>query len=583
MKILWRLFTYIKYQWLSFSSGVILSMLSAALTIYAPQITGHMIDDIAHQYQNKQEIDYVSIIEKLSFYAGIILLSIAVSYVSYNILARASNRVTKEIRDQAHQHMQHLPISYFDNKPAGKVAARIVNDTESLKQNFYMNFMTNIIIHLVTVVGVYIAIYKIHAGIGLGLMGLIPLFIVWQYMYMRLIQPKNLAWRESVSQMNSHIAELIHGISMTQIFQRQDTVLEEFQASNETLTGQLNDIVDIETKLSWEFSEFLKRIVTLLVILFVATHLLNNQLSMSIGTLYLLMDYISRLFDPISIIVRLMSFVQQAIASGSRVFELLDTPVEEDPQAKIVMEKGQVVFDQVNFAYVEGYPILKNITFTAQPGQTIALVGHTGSGKSSIINLLFRFYDPQSGTIQIDGQDIQNYQRESIRNDMGIVLQEPHLFTGTIASNVSMTDDRISDQQVLYALERVGAGPMLAKFDLGIHEPILEKGQSLSSGERQLVSFARALACNPKVLILDEATSHIDTETEAIIQHAMNVVKEGRTTFIIAHRLSTIQHADMILALNEGEIVERGNHAELLSLDGIYAQMYRMQLNQELG
>ena len=580
MQVLWRLFTYVRYQWPRFILGMTLSVIATILAIYAPQITGQMIDDIAQQFKSQGTIDGSMIVQKLAWYAGIILISTLLSYLSYNILAQASNYVTKIIRDHAHQHMQQLPVSYFDNKPAGKIAARIVNDTESLKQNFYMNFMTNIFMNLVTIIGVYIAIYRIHAGIGLALVALIPIFIAWQYVYMRLIQPKNLAWRELVSELNSHIAELVQGISIIQVFQRQKSITEQFQETNHQLHRQLDQIVNVDTALSWNFSELLKRLVTLSVIAFVASNLLSHQLTMSIGTLYLLMDYISRLFDPISIIVRLMTFVQQAIASGTRVFELIDSPVELDSAQEIVIDQGQIAFEDVNFNYVEDHPVLQAITFEAQPGQTIGLVGHTGSGKSSIINLLFRFYDPQSGTILIDGQDISQYRRESIRNQMGIVLQDPHLFTGTIASNVSMTDDSITDQAIEEALRKVGAGPLLAKFDQGIHHPVVEKGQSLSSGERQLISFARALVRNPKILILDEATSHIDTETEGIIQHAMEVVKEGRTSFIIAHRLSTIQNADIILVLDQGRIVERGSHDHLLAKEGIYAQMYRMQLNQ---
>lgn len=580
MQILWRLFTYVRYQWARFILGMTLSVIATILAIYAPQITGQMIDDIAQQFKSQGTIDGSMIVQKLAWYAGIILISTLLSYLSYNILAQASNYVTKIIRDHAHQHMQQLPVSYFDNKPAGKIAARIVNDTESLKQNFYMNFMTNIFMNLVTIIGVYIAIYRIHAGIGLALVALIPIFIAWQYVYMRLIQPKNLAWRELVSELNSHIAELVQGISIIQVFQRQKSITEQFQQTNHQLHRQLDQIVNVDTALSWNFSELLKRLVTLSVIAFVASNLLSHKLTMSIGTLYLLMDYISRLFDPISIIVRLMTFVQQAIASGTRVFELIDSPVELDSAQEIVIDQGQIAFEDVHFNYVEDHPVLQAITFEAQPGQTIGLVGHTGSGKSSIINLLFRFYDPQSGTILIDGQDISQYRRESIRNQMGIVLQDPHLFTGTIASNVSMTDDSITDQAIEEALIKVGAGPLLEKFDQGIHHPVVEKGQSLSSGERQLISFARALVRNPKILILDEATSHIDTETEGIIQHAMEVVKEGRTSFIIAHRLSTIQNADIILVLDQGRIVERGSHDHLLAKDGIYAQMYRMQLNQ---
>lgn len=295
------------------------------------------------------------------------------------------------------------------------------------------------------------------------------------------------------------------------------------------------------------------------------------------GTLFVLINYVTRLFDPIANIVRLMSMLQQALVAGSRVFELIDHAVEEDNGRELQVTEGNVVFDGVNFAYKEGQSVLKDINISVKKGQTIGLVGHTGSGKSSIINLLFRFYDPQEGQILIDGKNIVDYGRESVRADMGIVLQEPYLFSGTIATNISMNDEAISEDMILDAIEKVGAKDLIAKFAKGIHEPVIEKGQTLSSGERQLVSFARTLASNPRILILDEATSHIDTQTEEVIQHAMNVVKEGRTTFIIAHRLSTIQNADQIILLDAGEIKERGKHEELMALGGQYAEMFQLQ------
>ena len=241
--------------------------------------------------------------------------------------------------------------------------------------------------------------------------------------------------------------------------------------------------------------------------------------------------------------------------------------------------EGNVTFHNVSFAYKDEDYVLKNLNFEAKKGETVALVGHTGSGKSSIMNLLFRFYDPQKGRITIDGQDIASLPRQAIREHMGIVLQDPYLFTGTIASNVSLNDERISRETVEEALKAVGGERVLKNLEKGIDEPVIEKGSTLSSGQRQLISFARALAFDPAILILDEATSNIDSETEEIIQHAMDVLKEGRTTFIIAHRLSTIKNADKILVLDRGEIVEQGTHDELIALGGRYEMMYRLQAN----
>ena len=280
---------------------------------------------------------------------------------------------------------------------------------------------------------------------------------------------------------------------------------------------------------------------------------------------------------PIQNIIMQMSFVQQAIASGERVFELMDTKAEPEQLDNLSVAEGEVSFDHVNFGYTADKKVLKNINFRAQPGQTVALVGHTGSGKSSIMNLLFRFYDAKDGQIKIDGQNIQSYSRQSVRDEMGIVLQDPFLFNGTLLSNITLDDPRISREKAKAALIEVGGATLLRQMKHGLDEKVVEKGSTLSSGQRQLISFARALAFDPKILILDEATSSIDTETEQIIQKAMEVLKTGRTTFIIAHRLSTIQHADQILVLADGEIFEHGNHTTLLKTDGIYAEMYHMQ------
>ncbi|MNN01019.1 putative multidrug resistance ABC transporter ATP-binding/permease protein YheH [compost metagenome] len=297
----------------------------------------------------------------------------------------------------------------------------------------------------------------------------------------------------------------------------------------------------------------------------------------SLGVLYAFVDVLGRLFQPITGMVNQLAALDSSMVSAGRVFSLMDEPGEEVTDGSMPRYKGNVEFKDVSFAYKRDY-VLKNISFEAKQGQTVALVGHTGSGKSSIINLLFRFYDPQKGCITIDGQPVQDLPKQWIRQHMGIVLQDPYLFTGTIASNVSLGDKRISREMIEKSLKDVGAMKILSHLPKGLDEPVVEKGSTLSAGERQLISFARALAFDPAILILDEATANIDTETEALIQSALEVLKKGRTTFIIAHRLSTIRSADQILVLHRGEIVERGTHDELLALGGRYYQMYRLQV-----
>ena len=576
MKVFIRLIKYIRYRWGQFLIGTILSVASAGLAIYGPMIASRLIDRVADGAKSGQMLSLKALWPDLFFYFMIMSVGILLAYASFLILARSSNAISKMIRDQAHQHMQRLPISFFDDKPAGKISARIVNDTETLLQNFYMNFMNQILLNLVMVVGTYIALYSVSPQIGLTLLVLLPIIVIWQWLYIKWVQPINLKWREIISQQNSQIAEMIHGISIVQLFQRQATVCEEFAQTNQAWLKTRYDQINIETLLSWNFSELLRNLVIFAIMFYLGRQFTEGIFGYSVGTLYLLIEYTTRLFDPITMIVRLSSFVQLALAAGTRIFELLDTPLEEDADQEIRVDDGHIRFDSVSFAYNDDW-VLQDLNFEVQPGQTVGLVGHTGSGKSSIINLLFRFYDPQKGQILIDGQAIDQYRRESLRQSMGIVLQEPYLFSGTIASNVSMNDPEIGPEKVVEALQQVGAIPLIDKLEKGIEEPVVEKGQSLSSGERQLISFARALACDPKILILDEATSHIDSETEDVIQHAMEVVKAGRTTLIVAHRLSTIQQADLILVLDQGRIIERGNHQELLAQGGQYAEMYHMQ------
>ncbi|MGX7012793.1 ABC transporter ATP-binding protein [Vagococcus silagei] len=577
MKTFNRLISYFKYEPMHYLFGILLSLLSAGTSIYAPMIGKELIDYVSKQVGAQETVAFDILVQKFGLFMLITLLSAICGYASYILLAYASNRVSKRLRDEAYEHMQKLPISYFDDKPAGKISARIVNDVELLRTNFYMNFSNMVIINVLTVVAIYVALLLISPTIGLALIGLLPFFAIWQWIYIKKAAPINKEWRETVSDLNSQTAEIVQGVSIVQLYHQQESMLNEFEETNQKWLNTRLRSIRLDASLSWDFSTFIKNLVMFGVLTFIGTQFVDGVMGYSVGTIYVIINYISRLFDPILTLVRIMSTLQQALSGGKRVFELLDEPVEKDTDVALEFTEGNVVFDHVNFGYDPEHLVLKDINFTANKGETIGLVGHTGSGKSSIINLLFRFYDPQEGSVQIDNQTLADFNRESIRDKMGIVLQEPYLFSGTIASNVSMNDPRITDEMVQEALEKVGGKELIEKLPLGIHEPVVEKGQSLSSGERQLIAFARTLASDPSILILDEATSHIDTETEEMIQHAMEVVKEGRTTFIVAHRLSTIQNADQILVLDGGVIKERGTHQTLLELGKRYAEMYQLQ------
>ena len=397
------------------------------------------------------------------------------------------------------------------------------------------------------------------------------------FLYRKYASKYNHIVRAKVSDMNAMINESIQGMTIIQAFRREEQMQEEFEVINREHYKYQNKLLYLDAGTSHNLVGVLRSITFVLFIWYFGGASLTATSAVSVGVLYAFVDYIIRLFNPVTGVVNQLAKLEQALVAAERVFRLLDRQGEEVSDEKITRYEGNVRFEKVWFAYNQEEYVLKDISFEAKKGETVALVGHTGSGKSSIMNLLFRFYDVSKGAITIDGLNIQDLSRQTVRDHMGIVLQDPYLFTGTIESNVSLGDARISREKVQASLDAVGGERVLKHLPNGIDEPVIEKGSTLSSGQRQLISFARALAFDPAILILDEATSNIDTETEEIIQHAMDVLKKGRTTFIIAHRLSTIKNADRILVLDRGEIVEQGTHDELVTLGGRYEQMYRLQ------
>lgn len=577
MKTVKRLLSYMKYYKWQFTIGIALIMLSTITDLGAPIIAQRIIDNVITPAAEQGEAFTEVLIQLILIYIGLMVSTVITRYISSIFRMRAANGVVKVIRDQLYTHVQKLPINYFDNLPAGKVVARITNDTESLRQQFYVATIGQILINVFYIIGAYIALASFHTGLALTLLLLVPIMFVWSKYYTRYARALHKKERDLNSDINAKLNESIQGMQIIQAFEQEEKIQDEFADINEEWYQVLRKYVMLDSAFQWTFADFLRRISLLLLMVYFSTQYIDGVLGVSVGMLYLFGDYVSRLYEPIKGTIQQMAFVQQAIAAGDRVFEMMDYDAEENAENEMKVTEGRVEFEQVGFGYTEEKQILKDINFIAEPGETVALVGHTGSGKSSIMNLLFRFYDPQEGTIRIDEQDTKLHSRQSVREEMGIVLQDPFLFTGTLESNITMDNGDISRETAIKALCDVGGQDLLDKFEKGIEEPVVEKGSTLSSGQRQLISFARALAFNPKILILDEATSSIDTETEDIIQHAMNVLKKGRTTFIIAHRLSTIQHADQILVLDQGEIVERGNHEALLQQNGSYAQMYEMQ------
>lgn len=575
-----RLLSYVGYYKKQFSIGAVLLLLGAALELTSPLIAKRLIDGVMTPSVETGNLNILFLIQLLAGYLLINLIGSLFRYISLLQLRKMSNRIVKKMRDQLFDHMHQLPVSYFDQIPAGKVVARITNDTEVLRSNFYVIVISNLMSNIIQIIGAFLALFFLNHTLGLAMLILIPILGIWQHVYTKYASRYNIAMREYISQISGQLNEFVQGMAVIQAFQREGQLQKEFNETVEKWFQTGRKYLLLDSSIAWGLGNLLRNSTILILITTLSAFFLDGRLAISAGLLYAFIDYINRLYDPIEGLVQTITNVQQSLAAGKRVFEFADQPIEKQQEAVIAIKEGNVSFNQVTFGYDPEQAVLHEIDFQVSAGETVALVGHTGSGKSSILNLLFRFYAPQAGTITIDDQVIEAFDRHSVRRSMAIVMQDPYLFTGTIASNIGMNDPSITEEMILSALEKVGAGYLLTRYPKGIHHPVVEKGNEFSSGERQLISFARALVFDPKILILDEATSHVDTETESIIQKAMTVLQKGRTTFMIAHRLSTIKQAEQILVLDQGRIVERGNHASLIQAGGIYQQMYQMQSEQ---
>jgi ATP-binding cassette subfamily B protein len=520
------------------------------------------------------------LISLIAIYFGLLVFASFFHYGQRYFLQITSNKIIQKMRQDVFEHIQRLPVVYFDNLPAGKVVARITNDTEAIKELF-VAVLSTFFTSAIYITGIFIALFLLDVKLALICTIILPILVIWSIVYRKYASTYNHKIRSLVSDINGTINESIQGMTIIQAFRRQDETKAEFEELNASHFHYQNKLLSLNSLLSHNMVGFIRNCAFVALIWYFGGASLGVGSMVSIGVLYAFVDYLNRLFQPITGIVNQFAQLETARVASERVFSLLDEKGTDVIENKEPRYKGNVTFENVWFGYKEGEYVLKNINFEAKQGETVALVGHTGSGKSSIMNLLFRFYDIKEGKITIDGKDILSMPRQSVREHMGIVLQDPFLFTGTIASNVSLDNPEISREQVEKALKDVGADQLLKHLPKGFDEPVIEKGSTLSSGQRQLISFARALAYDPAILILDEATASIDTETEAVIQDALEVLKKGRTTFIIAHRLSTIKNADQILVLDRGEIAESGNHEELMKQKGKYYQMYELQQGKQ--
>ncbi|OHP86355.1 multidrug ABC transporter ATP-binding protein [Streptococcus sp. HMSC063B03] len=566
--VLKRLMSYLKpYGLLTFLA---LSFLLATTVIKSviPLVASHFID------QYLSNLNQLAVTVLLAYY-GLYILQTLVQYVGNLLFARVSYSIVRDIRRDAFSNMEKLGMSYFDKTPAGSIVSRLTNDTETISDMFsgiLSSFISAVFIFLTTLYTMLVLDFRLTA--------LVLLFLPLIFLLVNLYRKKSVKiiekTRSLLSDINSKLAENIEGIRIIQAFNQEKRLQSEFDEINQKHLVYAYRSVALDAL-------FLRPAMSLLKLLGYAVLMAyfgyrGLYLGITAGTMYAFIQYINRLFDPLIEVTQNFSTLQTSMVSAGRVFALIDErtyePLQEDGQAKV--KEGNIRFEHVCFSYDGKHQILDDISFSVNKGETIAFVGHTGSGKSSIINVLMRFYEFQSGRVLLDDVDIRDYSQEELRKNIGLVLQDPFLYHGTIKSNIAMYQD-ISDEQVQAAAAFVDADSFIQELPQGYASPVSERGSSFSTGQRQLLAFARTVASQPKILILDEATANIDSETESLVQASLAKMRQGRTTIAIAHRLSTIQDANCIYVLDKGRIIESGTHEELLALGGTYHKMYSLQ------
>ena len=566
--VLKRLLGYLKPY--SLLTLLALSFLLATTVIKSiiPLVASHFID----QYLGNLSQFAVTV---LIAYYGLYILQTLIQYIGNLLFARVSYSIVRDIRRDAFANMERLGMSYFDKTPSGSIVSRLTNDTETISDMF-----SGLLSSFISAIFIFVTTLYTMMVLDFRLTGLILLFLPLIFILVNLYRKKSVKiiekTRSFLSDINSKLAESIEGIRIIQAFNQEKRLQEEFDEINEEHYVYANRSVALDAL-------FLRPAMSLLKLLGYAVLMAyfgyrGLYIGMTAGTMYAFIQYINRLFDPLIEVTQNFSILQTSMVSAGRVFALIDQSNYEPVQAdsELAIREGNIRFEHVCFSYDGVNQILDDISFSVKKGETIAFVGHTGSGKSSIINVLMRFYEFQSGRVLIDNVDIRNYSHQELRKNMGLVLQEPFLYHGTIKSNIAMYQE-ISDEEVKAAAEFVDADAFIQELPQGYNSPVSERGSSFSTGQRQLIAFARTVASQPKILILDEATANIDSETETLVQNSLEKMRKGRTTIAIAHRLSTIQDANCIYVLDKGRIIESGTHEELLTLGGTYHKMYSLQ------
>lgn len=573
-RLMRRLLGYIKPYKKYVFAAILLNLVVAALGPLRPYLTKLAVDDYIAS-ANYQGLMWIT----LALVASLVMQAFIQYFLTYYTQLLGQKTIL-DLRKSLFRHTQRLAAKYFDKTPIGRIVTRVTNDVESLNEMFSSGIVM-VFSDLFIIAWILGFMFFLDWQLSFVTLSVLPFLIYGTFLFRRKVRENYRDVRLHLARLNSYMQEHITGISIVQLFNRQEKEFNNFSKINaDHRKANIESI--FYYAIFFPAVELLSSIAIGLIIWYGGGQVVQNTITL--GVLFAFIQYTEMFFRPIRDLSEKYNILQTAMASSERIFKLLDddTIIKEQPNPVHFPEtKGKIEFKNVWFAYNGDEHVLKDISFTIEPGQTVAIVGATGAGKTSIINILTRFYDINKGEIRVDGIDIRTVSKRELRRNISTVLQDVYLFSGTVASNISMNNPDINEEQVKRAAELVGAHQFISELPLQYQEPVKERGATLSVGQKQLISFARALAFDPRILILDEATSSVDTETELIIRHAIEKLLEGRTAIVIAHRLSTIQNADKIIVMHKGEIREMGTHQELLAKRGIYYKLYQLQYKEQ--
>ncbi|AYM03068.1 ABC transporter ATP-binding protein [Levilactobacillus brevis] len=572
LTVIKRLFKFAApYKWF-FIGSVILSALISAVNVFLPWLLQTYMDKYLRT--NNATIVIMWLFAGLYLF-GMIVKAVFQFWQNYTSTMGAEYML-ENVRRKLFNDLHGKGMRYFDQTPGGSILSRLMNDTMTFS-NFWALFNT-LVLALFAVISSFIAMFVTDVTVALWTLVLVPFLALTIWYYQRFSSKVYRRMRERLSELNTKLAEAITGISVIQEFRQEKRTAKNFEKTNEAYYGTRRDMIRTNSLLLSPIINLFYALGTVIILGLFGIRGVHEVVAA--GVIYAFITYLNNFYSPMSNMMDNLSDFQNGMVAGSRVLRIIDDRTlapQQHPVADAKITAGKIEFRHVTFAYDQEHPVLRDVSFVAEPGQTVALVGQTGSGKTSTINVLMRFYEFQSGQVLIDGRDIREYPAAELRSKMGLVLQEPQLFYGDIQTNIRMFNPDISDEQVQRAAHFVQADEFIDQLPQGYATPVLERGTEYSAGQRQLITFARTVVTDPKILILDEATANVDTETETMIQNGLDRIQENRTTIAIAHRLSTIQNADLILVLNQGKIVERGTNDELMAQHGYYYDMIELQ------